>query len=215
MSIFAFYFAAHLLTDAGWPRKLGRFKGDGYDMMVADAVFDQSIDWGAALGAGRPQIAVQMIAHMFRDRDWDSDDAPNVKLFVDGAREGTWAEATSPQEAVQRTQFSDHMATMTYEQFNRRETKMAVEQPFLGALLWGLSNPDRFEAWYTAYLADYEERLPELQAAGLDVVGPLPTLKENYENSEQIVRDYERDLDELPPIPARLLADAEQLGWRV
>jgi hypothetical protein len=214
MSIFAFYFAAHLLTDAGWPRKLGRFKGEGYDMMVADAVFDQSIDWGAALGAGRPGIAVQMIAHMVRGRDWDSDDAPNVKMVVEGLSEGTWAGATSPQEAVQRVQFSDHMATMTYEQFNRRETKMAVEQPFLEALLWGLSNPDQYEAWYRAHLAEYEQKLPTYQAGGLDV-GPLPSLEENYENSEQIVRDYERDLDELPPIPERLLADARALDWRV
>ena len=31
MSILAYYFASQLLGEDGWPRKLGRFKGEGYD----------------------------------------------------------------------------------------------------------------------------------------------------------------------------------------
>ena len=80
MSIFALYFATQLLREVGWPRKLGMFKGEGYDAVVADAVLAQSIDWGAAIGAGRPRVALQMIAEMFRDRDWEGDDAPDVKI---------------------------------------------------------------------------------------------------------------------------------------
>jgi hypothetical protein len=100
MSIFAFYFTAQLLREAGWPRKLGRFKGVGYDTSVADAALAQSIDWGAALGAGRAPLALQMIAEMFRDRDWEGADAPNVVMVVEGETQDTWATAASPQQAV-------------------------------------------------------------------------------------------------------------------
>jgi hypothetical protein len=90
MSIFAFYFTTQLLREGGWPRKLGRFKGEGYDTTVVDAAFAQSIDWGAALGAGRPRIALQMIAEMFRDRDWECDNRPDVKSFVSRS-DDTWS----------------------------------------------------------------------------------------------------------------------------
>ena len=55
MSILAFYFASQLLGEAGWPRKLGRFKGEGYDAVMVDMAFAQSIDWAAGLGAGGPE----------------------------------------------------------------------------------------------------------------------------------------------------------------
>src|SRR6478736_1164029 len=102
MSTFAFYFTTQLLREAGWPRKLVRFKGEGYDTTVVDFAFAQSIDWGAALGARRPRIALQMIAEIFRDRDWEGDDAPNVKAYVEGGkqREAPSSTGASPQEAV-------------------------------------------------------------------------------------------------------------------
>ena len=138
MSIFAFYFTANLLREAGWPRKLGRFKGEGYDTEIADAAVAQSIDWGATLGAGRPRLALQMIAEMFRDRDWDGDDAPDVKAFVEADTSGPWATGASPQEAVPPLELAKHWGkSITLEQF-RDQRAVPMEQPLLGALLWGL-----------------------------------------------------------------------------
>ena len=37
MSLFAYHFTRRLLHEAGWPRKLGMFKGEGYDARVVDA----------------------------------------------------------------------------------------------------------------------------------------------------------------------------------
>jgi len=219
VSIFAFYFSSGLLSEMGWPRKLGRFKGVGYDATMVDLVFARSIDWGASLGAGRPHVALQMIGEMFRDRDWDSEDGPNVKIFVEGRREdeaqwGPWQSADSPQEAVpSKAQFAKGMSALTPEQF--LGLKVATEPYLFNALLWGLDNPDRFEAWYGSYVADYESRVPLAHKAGLEIDDKFSFLSESFENSEHVIRSYERDIGPLPSIPPRLLSDAEALGWRV
>jgi hypothetical protein len=168
----------------------GMFKGEGYDTFIADTAVAQSIDWGAALGAGCPRLALQMIAEMFRDRDWEGDDAPDVKGFLEGASEGTWSTAASPREAVQPVQLAKHWrkSRISAEEFEDRRLSAPMEQLLLEALLWGLSNPDRFEAWYRSNLAGHESTLPTMRSAGIEV-GELPSLEHFFEESAQIVRD--------------------------
>ena len=96
MSIFGFYFVGSFLREAGWPRRRGMFRGESYDTAIVDAVIDQMIDWAAALGAGRPRLALQVIAEMFRDRDWEGDHAPNIKMIVDESQD-TWNSAGNAQ----------------------------------------------------------------------------------------------------------------------
>jgi hypothetical protein len=152
---------------------------------------------------------------MFRDRDWDSDDAPNVKMVIDElAGRATWSVAASPQAAVQPPQLGERGGSISREEFNEPKWRPIMEQLVLDALLWGLSNPDRLEAWYGANLAHRESMNPTYRQMGLDIELP-PPLPEFLANSEQIVRDYERDIGPLPAIPPRLLDDATALGWRI
>ena len=214
VSIFGFYFVTQLLREAGWPRKQGILRGESYDTVMVDAAIAQSVDWGGALGAGRPRLSLQIIAEMFRDR-WDSDDAPNVKMVIDElAGQDTWSAAASPRDAVQPPQLSARLGrSIRPEQLQDERLRAAMEQLVLEALLWGLSNPDRFAAWYRAYLTHMESRTPTMREADLDVeLSPLP---EFLASSEQIVRDYERDIGPLPSIPPRLLDDATALGWKI
>lgn len=216
MSIFGFYFVGNLLREAGWPRKQGVFKGLAYDTVFVDLAIGQAMDWGAGLGAGHPRLSLQMIAEMYRDRDWESDEAPNLKLYLDDmAKDDSWSAASSPMDAAQPVQLAEHFGrSMKLEYFQHKKTRALIEPHFLHALLWGLSNPDRFDAWYRSKHARQESRLPEMLEAGLDVEH-LPSLPEFLEYCEQIVRDYERDIGPLPPIPPRLLDDATALGWKV
>jgi hypothetical protein len=214
--LFAFYFANGLLTEMGWPRKLGRFKGQGYAAVMVDNAWGQSMDWGAGLGAGRPRLALQMIAEITRDSDWYGDDPPNIEWLVGRSMsEEPWLSAASPQEAVELAPFANRMSTVSVEEWVDRQNMVAMEPLLFNALMWGLSNPDRFEAWYESAKAEYESGAPEAISHGLEIDETLPSLPEFFESSERIVRDYERDVQPLPPIPPRLLDDATALGWKI
>ena len=63
MSIFGFYFVSEILREAGWPRRKGVFNSTAViDTIILDGATDQMIDWAAALGAGRPTLALQALA---------------------------------------------------------------------------------------------------------------------------------------------------------
>lgn len=137
MSIFGYYFVGSLLREAGWPRKQGLFRGEAYDTTIADAAIDQMVDWAASLGAGRPTIALQMIAEMFRDRNWDGDDAPQIKTFIDGVRE-SWngAPNAAPREIVQPMRLgSTFGSSISAKNFQDARLRVALEQNVLEALL--------------------------------------------------------------------------------
>jgi hypothetical protein len=214
VSILGVFFVTSLLREAGWPRKQGIFGGETYDTLIVDSVIDQMVDWGAALGAGRPRAALQVLSEMYRDKDWEGDNPPNVMMFVD-SMQSTWSAAQSPREAVTPIRFAKAFGrSMPPDAFNDARAQVALEQQLLEAIFWGLSNPKRFEAWYESYAAKRGSSLPTMQKAGLDV-GSASPLSQFFEDRELILREYERAVGPLPPIPARLISDARALGWIV
>jgi|GEM_PF-1781173 len=216
MSIFGYYFIGSLLRDAGWPRKQGLFRGETYDTTIVDAAIDQMVDWAASLGAGRPTIALQMIAEMFRDRNWDGDDAPQIKTFIDGARE-SWKSALNgaPRQILQPIRLgSTFGSSISAKNFQDARLRIASEQNLLEALLWGLANPDQFAVWYTSTAEDHQSSLDFMRSSGL-AVDELPALEEWFGHCEKIVRNYERDIGPLRAIPKKLLADAHALGLNI
>ncbi|MBI5734098.1 MAG: hypothetical protein HY973_04130 [Candidatus Kerfeldbacteria bacterium] len=94
------------------------------------------------------------------------------------------------------------------------ELRVGLEEYCVMSLLWGLANPNRFESWYKKYLADSENTLPTLKKAGL-AIDTLPSLVEFYEQGEQILRDYEQEIQPLPLILHQLVTDAEALGRKI
>jgi hypothetical protein len=211
--MFGFYFVQNLVGQAGWPRKLGFFGGLVYDNLIVDQVIDQMLGWGASLGAGRPKLSLQMIAEMFRDRDWDGDHPPDVKMVIDGSR-AEWNKAPEggPSEVIKPWRLSRTMGkTMPAKNLADRKLIAALEELCLESIMWGLGNPDRVKAWYTTHRAKTHARLPDMQEAGLQV-DELPELDESLEQCASILRDYERDIQPLPPIPQKLLRDAEVIG---
>jgi hypothetical protein len=235
MSIFGFYFVSGLLRESGWPRRKGVFNSTAViDTIILDSAIDQMIDWASALGAGRPKLMLQAIAEMFRDRDWASDGRPDIKVFIEGARteNGNWHTAGNfaPHDVVQPTRFAGADAhrqaaegimksgpkwkgpTMDVKAF--KELRLPLENWFLEGALWGIDNPNAFEAWYQARCEDQIKQLPLMRQAGLQVEA-LPDLPQSLEDSEEILRNYERDINPLPAIPPSLLADAQALGVHV
>lgn len=235
MSIFGFYFVTGLMQEAGWPRRKGLFNSTAViDTIILDAVIDQMIDWAAGLGAGRPTLALQTIAEMHRDRDWNSDERPDIKVFIEGVRteNENWraTSAIAPHDVVQPTRFAGADAhrqavegimkngskwkgpTMDVKDF--KETRPLLEHFFQEGVLWGLVNAEAFETWYQAHHEDQIQRLPLMRQADL-AVGELPNLPQFLADSEEILRNYERDVCQLPAVPESLLADARTLGVRL
>lgn len=213
MSMFGFYFVRTLLEKAGWPRKKGLFGGSTYDTFIVDKVIDEMLCWGASLAAGRPKLSLQMIAEMFRDKDWDGDNPPDVKMIIDGSRE-EWDKVPEggPSEVIKPWRLSSSIGkSMPAKNLADRKLIAALEQLCLEAIMWGLGNPDRMKVWYTNHKEKMQSSLPDMQKAGLQVEA-LPVLNEWFEQSESILRDYERVIQPLPEIPKKLLHDAEFIG---
>lgn len=217
MSIFGLYFVGSLLHEMGWPRKQGLFRRLVVDTTVADLTIDQMITWAASLGAGRPALALQIIADMFRDRNWDSDDAPQIDGVIKGSR-GSRDKVphASPLEYVQPVRYAKHFgATISAKRlFTKSEMLSALEQYVLEALIWGLADPKRFAVWYADEAQRHASKLSLYQRSGL-AADAMPALGEFFDACEQIVRNYEREVGPLPKIPAKLLSDARALGINV
>lgn len=213
MSMFGFYFVQNLLKQAGWPRKKGFLGGPVYDTFLVDQVIDQMLGWAASLAAGHPGLSLQMIAEMFRDRDWDGDDPPDVKMVIDGSR-AEWNKAPEggPSEVIKPWRLSSNMGkTMPANNLADRKLIAALEQLCLEAIMWGLGNPDRVKAWYTNHRTKIHAALADMQKAGLEV-DALPDLNEWLEQCASILNDYERDIQPMAQIPQKLLQDAQVMG---
>lgn len=129
MSMFGFYFVQALLEQAGWPKKKGLFGGPAYDTFIVDEVIDQMLGWGASLAAGRPKLSLKMTAEMFRDKDWDGDNPPDVKMVVDGSREG-WDKVPEggPSEVIKLLMINVHPEYIVDENLNRKSVVLPYSE---------------------------------------------------------------------------------------
>jgi hypothetical protein len=53
---------------------------------MLDSAIEQMIDWSASIGACRPNVALQIIASMFRDMDWNSQDALDISAEIENLK---------------------------------------------------------------------------------------------------------------------------------
>ena len=222
MAIFGLYFVRKLLEEAGWPRKQGLFGKLVIDVEILDSATNQMVDWAASIGAGRPRLALQIVAYELKDKDWEGQNPPSMKEFVKEMQGkkgwGKMSEDRSPHEVIEPAGFSgvSRGPYMRAKELADKRIAWALEQFFMWGIFYGLSNPKPFERWYRKYLKDFDKSLPMYKRVGLDVEKPQD-LEDLYSTGEDIVRRYERELMEqqLPPIPPKLLSDAKKLGVKI
>lgn len=218
MAIFGLYYTKNMLRLMKWPRSQGVLKKSQYiDSTIFDSTIDQMVDWGAAIGAGKPKLALQVLAYMYSDKDWESADSPKIKMFAEEMNakyreEGADFNTTAPHDIVHRVHIAETFGpTIKAEALLDKRLQGRLEQDFLGGLLYGLSNPKSFESWHSYHLAEFEKSKDLYQKMDIGV-DRLPTLSETYRDSEEIIQNYEQEMEiKLPSIPDKLLADAKAL----
>jgi hypothetical protein len=209
-----FYYVTTLLKQAGWPKRRSLFSSEAIiDTLIVDEITDQMIDWSAALGACSPKRALQSLALIFINKDWEGENAPRILDFIASATENWNVRGNkSPHDIIGSIKFSKHYGkTIRSKDLKDNRIRMALEQLCVDGLLWGLANPDRFKSWFESDYNRLTGNLPEYQKAGLEI-NSIPTLSEYLKECEEMLKGYEKEIDPLPQIPLKLLADARVLG---
>ena len=213
-SIFGFYYVVGLLGHMGWPRRRSLFNSEAViNSLVLDSAVDQMIDWSASIGACRPNVALQIIASMFRDMDWNSKDALDIRAETENLKK-QWTErgnSNNPREIVKPVKFSKTTKVITMKQLKDKDIQHALEVYCYESLMWGLVNSDNFKNYYSTNEKRQRDQLPEYQKAGL-AVDSIPTLDQILNDGEEIIRNYEKEIRPLSPIPQKLKDEALSLG---
>ncbi|MFA5349197.1 MAG: hypothetical protein WC309_02380 [Candidatus Paceibacterota bacterium] len=224
MGTFAFYFIIKLLNSVGWPRRRSIFNSEAIiNVIVLDDAIQVMIDLFAALGACRPKKALQMIATMHKDKDWEGENAPRILDFINGSRwEDSQYNKKSPHEIINFPNLLPQRENIRLKDLKGvnislkylKSMNTDLETFGQAALLWGLAYSDRFNSWYERYYKESTEELPWAQKAGLKI-DSIPTLSKLLEESEETLNSYERERGLLSKIPPKLLADACALGREI
>lgn len=217
MSFFAYHFIEGMLVESGGPKRKSFFNSDAvFNSDLVDIAVKQMIEYASAIGACRNKLALQIISNMFKDRNWDTNDAPNILSFISKIEEGKTENIIAPHDITSIPSFAEHFGkTVSVSILNNREMQANLEQNFLFALLWGLSNPDKFKLWYEKKIIEDKNMLETAQEAGLDV-GFIPTLEQYLLSCDKVIINYEQKMGSLPTtIPSKLIIDAQKLGVSV
>jgi len=183
---------------------------------MLDSAIEQMVDWSASIGACRPDLALQIIASMLRDTDWESKEALDLSAEINTLRK-QWIERSdnsNPREAVKPVKFSKTSNLISMKQLKHKDIQHALEVYCYESLIWGLVNPDDFKTYYSTNEKRQKGQLPEYKKAGL-AVDSIPTLDQILKEGEEVLKGYEKDVRSLSPIPQKLLNDALSLGIEV
>lgn len=215
-SIFSFYYITGLLDHMGWPKRRSLFNSEAViNSLILDSAVDQMIDWSASIGACRPDLALQIIATMFRENDWNSENSFNIPKVVNDSK-SLWNERgnKNPKDIVQPMRFSKLKDVVSSKDFKNKDTQFLLEQYFFESLIWGLVNPSSFKVYYETNEKKQRDQLPLYKKAGLEI-DSISTLGQILKEGEEILRGYEKEIRPLSPIPQRLIKDALSLGIEV
>ena len=78
-------------------------------------------------------------------------------------------------------------------------------------MIWGLTHPDDFNTYFSRKEKEQREREPEYKKAGL-AVDYIPTLNQILREGEEILKNYEKQIRTLSPIPKKVLNEAHTLN---
>jgi hypothetical protein len=213
-SFFGIHFIQGLLDETGWPRRKSFLSSKAIiDSLILDMTIGQLIDWAASIGACRPELALQIIATIYRDADWDNIGLFDIILPINDLRKRRNEKGNNnPREIVSPVMFSKYLKLTEASILNETKMQNTFEEYFFESLFWGLNNPTNYLNYFNTKQKIRNDRLPVYKKAGLGI-DVIQTLEDYLNDGEKIIRLYEEKMHRhLSSIPKRLINDAHSLG---
>lgn len=211
MSYFGIYITKNLLSDLGWPKKRGFLQKEYLSTTILDSVTDNMIDLAACIGANRPKLAARILAEVYSDKDWDGNNAPDIKIYVDEIlKEINKKGVLAPHEFIHPFGFMKKTDKVPVGILGDKAVQQAFEQQFTFGVLFGLGHKDNYNKWYE----DDMERVGKNMRILDGEKATAPSLHEAIADCEKIVRQYEQEVNtivDFEDIPKKLLLDIKKI----
>ena len=214
MSRFLEWFIFHGLKEMGWPRPKGIFRRPHVDALVADVVIQQGTQVIVGLGAGRPDIAVALLADTFAANPWTKE---STAALFDGHLRKTpditenYPEIAPWESLSQGCRLAPYGRIWGWKNVFDDEVGLVRASVATRAAYWGLTNEDRMQAIFDREKVGYEEKAADANQYGLGVSNtyPFESLERFYEHCENFVDIFNDMLPPFPDIPPQLRAMPE------
>ncbi len=210
---FASYCLAGLLREVGFPRKSGLLRRKNIvDASAVDVAAKEMVRIAVGLGAGRPDLAIRLVADAFQDRDWSADGATGATEFIDFldvSEKLAENPDAPPWQAIALPLKDMGRESIPWEWLGEPGLAVHYVGSFAQGLLWGLLHPDEAREILDAGRVGYEQRAPFWINAGLEISSEYawPTPDHFYRTCEELVRSFESERRPLVDAPPELLAE--------
>ncbi len=210
------FFMYSQLEAMGWPRRKGVFRKQYVYPMVADAAITQGLRSIVGLGAGRPEVAVAMIAYTFARNPWTEESTARLIGTLREAEEivAKHSDILPWQALWHDRRLASYSGGLDWKDLldNRLEATRvwAASQ----AAYWGLTHYQEMQTLLDRERCGYEKSAIEGRTYGLEVPDkyPFESLERFYEWCDTLILHFEEVLWPLPSsteIPANLKAVPE------
>ena len=210
MSNFASYVLVGILQSAGEPKKSGFL---GRKLVVHTKALDLGIEQllkiGVAVGAGRPRIALRLIADSF-DRDWTAESVRELVDFLNIEHLVTASPDQPPWQVIAGPGFAEQgKEYISWNWLGEPQIALHYTGWFTQALLRGILHPQEASDALETDRTNLEERAGWWKAKGLDI-SPDTWPKNNEELlkvCDELVNSFEAERRPLADVPGELLSE--------
>jgi hypothetical protein len=217
------FFFFGMLRAANWPRNAGFMKKKAVvDPRIVDQLRDGLAQIGVTLGAGRPALGAQLLADIFRDRDWLAWSFSELLSDLDPSDRVAEAPTKLPWEAISqkhgwrlRLAQEPDITKPELMPWDGLDAEFRAQLGFACAegLIWGLLHPAEAVDAINRHSAELSKNMPMLIRAGLGVDPGFspPNMEQSVSDAEEMVNSYQAECRQLVPLPATLRQSPELL----
>ena len=213
MSRFLDWYILTGLNAMGWPKPKGIFRRPHVDSLVADMVVELGLQVIVGLGAGRPEVAVALLADTFAGNPWTEESTTDLIRRLGNAEDIVENHPeVAPWKALWLEHRFAHFATdWRWSALFDDRVGIVRASAASHAAYWGLTNEHLMQAIFEREKLNYERNTLEANQYSLGVSNTFPfeSLEQFYESCDNFVHAFNLALPPFGSIPARLRAAPE------